>query len=268
MAGKLEHQARELIGKNWSKASGTRQVLLGNVARIADFMRQEGLNRIQDMKAKHVNSFFARQKNLSASARANYATAMRTIAGAIGKQNIVPRDNASLGITRSDRMQPKELNHEAFQKAYEKLSDKEPWHRLAVDMQQAFGLRILESLGTHKTVEHDGKLYLQVEWAKGGREREIEVCSGNQVAALAAVQSHIASNGLKSLLPASMSKLEGYHAHMNMLHRVGMTRENGCNSHVLRHEFARAELARGVDRQTLAEMLGHGRLEVTYHYSK
>ena len=147
------------------------------------------------------------------------------------------------------------------------LADKEPWHHLAVDMQQAFGLRILESLGSHKTVEYDGKQLLQVEWAKGGREREIEIRSELQVATLGAVQSHIASNGLKSLIPEGLSKLDGYRAHMNMLHRVGMTRENGCNSHVLRHEFARAELARGVDRQSLAETLGHGRPEVTYHYS-
>ena len=68
MAGKLENQARDLIGKNWSKASGTRQVLLGNVARIAEHMREQGLNRIQDMKTKHVERFFQKIATLSPSA--------------------------------------------------------------------------------------------------------------------------------------------------------------------------------------------------------
>jgi len=90
MAGKIAMQARELVGKNWSKGSLTREKLLGNIERISEFMQKQGLQKIQDMKSKHVERFIQdmQNRNLSNSTQAGYLTVLRVLAGAIGKQNI------------------------------------------------------------------------------------------------------------------------------------------------------------------------------------
>lgn len=109
MAQKLEHEARQLIGKNWSKGAGTNAKLLSNIRSIGRFMQSQSLQSIAHMKTKHVLRYFDHLKSsgLQASTLQNHATAMRVLAAAIGKQNIVARTNEELGIIRHGRYSPK-----------------------------------------------------------------------------------------------------------------------------------------------------------------
>ena len=202
-ADRLTNEARQLIGKNWSKSSLTRQKLLQNVRAIAKHMASQGLQHIDNMKSKHVARFFdsLKEKGLSASTMQNYATAMRTIAEHIGKCGIVPEKNKDLGISRTDRYQPISANSDKIHSIREQLAMRDERLLAALDMREAFGLRAKESLLSNKVVERDGKQYLSVDGAKGGRPRLLEIENSQQRQALAQVQRIIEAQGTKSIIP-------------------------------------------------------------------
>lgn len=267
MSTKLQNEAKQLVGKNYGKASQTVEKLIGNIERIAGFMETQGLQSIKHMKTKHVERFFETMKAEGrASTMAKYATAMRTIASAIGKENIVPRTNADLGISRADRYQPKQGDLEAMQGVRQALYAKNEWQGLAYDMQRAFGLREKESLLSHRVVVREGREYLQVEGAKGGRHREVEIETQAQRDILRAVHEHIRADNGKSLIPAGLTLKQALKKQANDNHRCGGTKANNANNHLWRHEKAQNLGREGKSDKDIAEYLGHGREGVTKHY--
>lgn len=273
---KLEHQARSVIGKNWSKSSATRNELLQNVSKIADFMRHQGLNDIHDMKTKHCDAYMNSIEHLSEGRMANHATALRTIADAIGKPDIV-RSNADYGCDRNieNRTQNQDvrLDAEKYEEVKQSLS---PAHQIAYEMSREFGLRQRESLRSHEVVERDGKQYLVVEGAKGGRPREIEIVNERQVALLERNNAYRETNDGK-LADSSRNLAEAIKDYQNDLHRAGATRESHANTHSCRREYIieRCEAIKQVScdetkkemLEHLVEEIGHGRTEVLSAYA-
>ncbi|QSV45424.1 tyrosine-type recombinase/integrase [Geobacter benzoatilyticus] len=268
MSSKLGNEAKKLVGKNYGKGSGTTEKLLGNIERIAEFMGTQGLQSIHHMKTKHVSRFFNHLKaeGVSASTMANYATAMRRIAHAIGKDNIVPSSNAELGINRSDRYQPKHGDNIKMEEVREALYGKNEWQGLAIDMQRVFGLRVKESLLSQGVVVHNGREFLVVEGSKGGRPRELEVKTDEQREVLQRVGKHIAATGGKTLIPLHLTLKQALKKQANDLHRTGGTKANMANSHLARHHTAQKMDQEGASNKEIAEYLGHGREGVTRHY--
>lgn len=268
MAGRLAFEARNLIGKTWSVSSQTRTMLLNNIKAIASFMESQGLQSIRHLKTKHVNNYFKHleARGIGASARSNHATAMRKLASAIGKQNIVPRSNEELGISRADRYAPKSADLEKMTEVSGKLYAKEQWQGLAFDLQKAFGLRLKESLLSNKTTYKDGQPYLQVEGAKGGRARQLAIDTPSKIDALEKVQKHIKESDSKSLIPIEKSLKQAYNTQKNALHRLGATKANKANSHLFRHDSAQSMKKAGKSDKEIAEHLGHGRESITRHY--
>lgn len=104
------------IGKIHSNSNLTNQKKFGNMSRLLDKVQEKfGLEKIDNLKTNHFEKVFQdlKEKGLSNSTLTGYATAARMIAESIGKQNIVPRDNKDLGISRAgERLQPQECNFE------------------------------------------------------------------------------------------------------------------------------------------------------------
>ncbi|MBJ6752083.1 integrase domain-containing protein [Geomonas anaerohicana] len=269
---KLQQEARNVIGKNWNGASLTREKLLVNLNRIAEFAAQKGYQHMDQVGGKFVNDLFEKLKSegLSPSTISGYATAMRTLAGAIGKANIVPRDNGALGGSRAGtRLQPKEPNVEKMLEVRQALYEKAEWLGIASDLRAAFGVRAKEGLLSKTTFEDSrGRTLLKIEGTKGGRPRSLTVDTPEKGAALATLKQHLAETGAKSLIPASMTLKQAYDFQRNALHRAGATKENGANAHLARHGYAQALKAAGVDREAIARDLGHGRIDVISHYCR
>ncbi len=268
MSSRLENEARGLLGKNYGKGSLTTKKLLGNLKIIARFMESQGLQSIKHMKTKHVEKFFDSKRALSASTLANYATVMREIAKAIGKQNIVPKTNAELGISRADRYNPKEGDRRKMAEVREKLFQKGEWHGLADQMREAFGLREKESLLSHLVVIKEGKPHLDVKGTKNGRPRQVEIKNDRQWEVLKRVQAHIAQVGGTSLIPPGKTLKQGLKSESNAVSRSGGTKANKANAHLHRHHYAQ-ELARnGASDEKIVEDLGHSRVGSKKHYLK
>ena len=275
MAGKLAHQARELVGKNWSKGSLTREKLLGNIERISEFMQRQGLQKIQDMKTKHVGRFISdmQARGLSNSTQAGYLTVLRVLADAIGKKNIVARENKAYGVSRAgQRYQPKTPNYDKLNDIRERLYERHHWQGLAYDLQKEFGLRLKESLLSTKIIERNGERFLHVEGCKGGRVREVKILSESQHKLLVRVHEYMRDHHQKSIMPPDLNLKQSYDKMSNDVHRMGGLKKlddgSSANQHAQRHGYAQERLEGGATRAELAEELGHGRVEVVKHYVK
>lgn len=272
MAKDLGREARLLFGKMHDKSTLTASDHKERAERIGDFMKTQGLRSIEDCKSKHVKAFFneLKEQGLSAGTMANYASTMRQIAHKIGKDNIVPRQNEKLGFSRSqtDRYQPMTADKQAIQTVQERLFERAEWKGHAYQMQREFGLRLKESILSGKVVEQDGKLFLQVDGAKGGRDRLVPIDTESKAAALQARNDFVKEQGWKSLCPADKTLEQGWRSLSNSVHREGGTKDDQANSHANRHAFAQDLDKSGASKGEISEQLGHGREEVVNHYVK
>ena len=269
MARNIEYQARQLIGKNYGVAQKTTEKLLSNVKSISTFLEKTyGLQRIGDIKSHMVNTYFENMKSAgySPATMASHSGAWRVIAEATGKRNIVPRANSELGISRADRYAPKNADIERINDIRQALYDKSENLGSAHDMRVAFGLRSMESIRSSKTEHINGKEFLRVEGAKGGRPRLLEISTLEQREAIQRVQAIAERQHTQGLIPADKSLKQFYNIQKNTLSNLNATKANRANMHVLRHSYAQQLSRSGTSDKKLAEILGHGREEVVKHY--
>jgi len=109
-----------------------------------------------------------------------------------------------------------------------------------------------------KTIEINGKPHLQVEGAKGGRPRTIEVRTEYQARVVEQAREVSRDLGSKTgrLIPPDISLKQMYDYQRNTLASLGASKEDGTNAHALRHSYAQDRLEETGDRQWVAEELG------------
>jgi len=283
---KLIRETLGRVGKNWSKAISTNAKLISRLKNIARYMAtKQGLNSISHMKTRHVDAYMGHlrdERRLAPSSLQGYATALRQLAAAIGKTNIVA-SNINLGANRpnsdhyKNAVTPSNLDKLSEIKAG--LYGEATWQGLAFEMQEQFGLRLKESLGSVKTVRVDDKLYLEVSWgfAKNGLERLVGVVTPEQRNLLERVTAYRREAGTATLIPANMTLKQGHTRQSHTIRKLGGTKANGANSHCLRREYIRErydEIKRIPDKeerqeaeQQLIEEVGHFDTEKLRHYT-
>ena len=284
---KLIRETLDRVGKNWSKASSTNAKLVSRLRDIARYMsRSQGLNAITHIKTKHVDAYMRHlreERQLAPSSLQGYATALRQLASAIGKSNIVT-SNIELGANRpnSDRCKNAETtsNLEKLAEIKDCLYAKSTWQGLAFEMQEMFGLRIKESLGSVNIIECDGKFFLDVPrgFAKNGLERLVEIVTPEQRNLIDRVTAYRQVTGNISLIPADKSLEQAYWKQVHAISNLGGTKENHATSHCLRREFIRTRYAeiktisdkteRDELKQSLIEEVGHFDTGKLAHYTK
>ena len=265
---RLFREALDHIGKNWAKGKLTRGKLIQNVRHITRSMARQGIQHIGHMKTKHMDRFFdeLKARGLAPSTLQNYATACRDLAASIGKPSLISGKNADLGITRHDRYQPIHANHAKLASIREQLSIRDERLLAAYDLREAFGLRSKESLLSREVVERDGKAFLKVEGAKGGRPRLVEIETDQQRRAIEQVQHIIEESGTKSLIPRDMDLKTFYDYQRNTISALGVRRADGSNMHAQRHDFAQREVGKGKASGEVQDKLGHGKQRTLRHY--
>jgi site-specific recombinase XerD len=191
---------------------------------------------------------------------------LRLLAKNIGKPGIVPEKNSDLGITRNDRYKPITANSEKLANIRIQLEQQDVRLLAAFDLRAAFGLRAKESLLSHQLVALDGRSYLVVQGAKGGRPRQMPIETEQQVQAIRQVQRIISESGTKSLIPADQTLKEYYNYQRNTLYALGARRSDGSSMHSQRHAFAQGEYAKGKSNADVQNKLGHGEDRTLKHY--
>lgn len=124
----LAWEIGRLLGiKNRKMDDKTRAAKIQRQERIAEIFKAEGLQTIYSMRARHIESYLriinnehkagkGRGQDLKPGSLALHLTELRDIARAIGKQNIMHRDNAYYSANRPDsvRHNPQTLNQTGY----------------------------------------------------------------------------------------------------------------------------------------------------------
>ena len=277
MAKPLSVQALERVGKNWSKASLTRVALIQNIKAFTRFLKKRfGLMWIVNLKPGHVSAYvkWMHDSGLSAGTMANRMSAVRYLAEAIGKKNIVYRTNQEYGISRS-RMNPVLANRDKIDQIKAALADKaQQGDRIAMmayaaaQLRDAFGLRSKESLLSSSLSEIDGKLYLQIDGAKGGRLRDLEVSNPEQLLAVQhAVQvSEALGSGTGRIIPPELSLKQAYDAQRSLWRELGGSRRDKSHMHAQRHDCFQRMHNEGASNKQIMHDAGHGEDRSPGHY--
>lgn len=281
MAIPLYQQSMEAIGKQYQRnhAEGTNKAVKGTVRGFCNYLKATfGLQKIETLKQFMVLAYVEHRKGeVQESALERDATAIRLIASAIAKENIVPRTNKEMGIVRgkAERCKPVQQDTAKASLIREKLSTRAEESGLAKDkalvaasgLQEAYGLRAKESLMS-SAVYRNCKLELQVAGAKGGRPRTLQAETPAQKVVLQNLQavSREIGNVNGKLIPAGMSLKQMYDYQRNTIRSLGAVKAEKTNMHSSRHQFAQDCKKNGDSNQGIALKLGHGREEVIDHY--
>jgi site-specific recombinase XerC len=185
------------------------------------------------LKPKHVSALLERWKveGLGDGILKNRLSHLRWWAEKIGKQNVIPRTNAALGIDRRHYVTNESKARQIAPDALAKIKD--DGLRVSLELQRAFGLRREECLKFQPAYAMSGgreKIQLKASWCKGGRTREIPIRTDYQREVLA-MAAALAGSG--SMIPKNQSYVERVKQYENATNRAGMSKLHG-----LRHEYA------------------------------
>jgi len=277
----LKQLARQEDGSFATKADRT-----GILNLCARQLEEGGYRKMRatSLQAKHVYHLLNRWKaeGLSTGTLKNRMAAVRSWAQAVGKADIVPVDNATLGIAKRCYVgQPNKaqtLNGEKLAR----ITD--PHVRVSLQLQAAFGLRREEALKIRPSIADKGHtLKMKGSWCKNGRPRTIPIRTAEQRAVLDAAH-RLAGKG--SLILADKTYVQQKNVYKSQIRAAGLR-----NMHGLRHQYAQSRYAEltgwqspkaggpardaltpeqcKVDtaaRQTVSLELGHNRIKIVERY--
>lgn len=214
-------------GSEWTKACRHRTLqAIGRELQLEGF----ALKRAQNLKPKHVTALVVRWKagGIAHATIRNRLGNLRWLAEKIGKPGLLPNSNEAFGLT--ERTVFKGLKARPLDR--ERLATvADPRLRLALRLQQAFGLRREEALKFRPSFADKGSyLALKPSWTKGGRYREIPIDDVRQRRLLDEAHTMV---GTDSLIPNGMTFHQYRKAYDNATLKAGLR-----NNHGLRHWYA------------------------------
>lgn len=237
----------------------------------------------RNLKPKHVTALVAywKKTRISHATIRNRLGHLRWLAEKVGKPGLLPATNEIFGLEQRQRFK----GLKAVRLDPDKLVRiEDPRIRLALRLQQAFGLRREEALKFRPAIaDRATYLALQPSWTKGGRYREIPITDPRQRALLDEVH---ALCGRGSLIADGKMFYEVRKAYDNATLRAGLRNNHGLRHwyacwryHRLMGETPPALGGRTCDAMSIAERrrdfvvrhqvsreLGHNRVDVTATY--
>lgn len=251
----------------------------------------------KNLQSKHLAALFAgwEEQNICRKTLQTYLSNLRMVLRSLDRKDLLQYTDRYY-LENSDKYSVTEQGNRTWssqsvdiQAVMDKLFNMDSLVMLQLTLQHQFGLRVRESfrLRPDECIEPD-KLKI-IRGAKGGRKRVIPVQHDEERRLLKHVRSVARQLG-GSLMPSQYTEKSwrGYYYHV--LRSCGVTKRGlGVTSHGLRHEFAQqlyretSELTPPVDsgttyrdgdmaeadikgRSMVAEILGHGRYDITRHY--
>lgn len=188
---------------------------------------------VTGLKQKHVNKLLERWKadGCSDATLKNRMSHLRWWTEKIGKENLIPRTNAELGIGQRKFVTNVTKAVQVPDLVLQTVKDDRV--KLSLELQRAFGLRREEAIKfTHAfaTAEGGELIKLKASWCKGGRERTIPVRNEYQRDVLKRISVFA---GKESLIPPGEKYIEQLKRYENTTNRAGLHKLHG-----LRHEYA------------------------------
>ena len=190
-----------------------------------------GQMRAQSLKPKHVEALVGlwTAEGITAGTLKNRMAYLRWWAEKVGRESVIPGENASLGIPERSLMsaEGKQLALDADKLVL--IGDERV--KLSLLLQAEFGLRREESIKFQPGYAIRGDmLHLKASWTKGGLAREIPIRTADQRWVLEQVKN-LAGKG--SLIPEERTYVQQVRVYEGELRKAGISRAHG-----LRHTYA------------------------------
>lgn len=206
---------------------------------------------------------------------------LRWWAEKIGKAGVIPSDNTQLGIPER-RVVTNNNKARQLGDGLNRVTD--PYVRMSLALQQAFGLRREESIKFQPSYADRGDcIVLKGSWTKGGRPRTVSIATPEQRTVLD--QAHQLA-GAGSLIPAHKSYIQQRHTYDGQCKSAGLSHMHGLRHHYAQtryealtgciapaaggpstHMLSPAQRAQdAIARQTISRELGHERTQITAVY--
>lgn len=229
----LNYHLKQLCSRNCDGSRATQRDRERSLDQIANQLRDMGYRYMaaNSLKPKHVQALVERWKaeGLDPGTVKNRMADLRWWSEKINKQNVMARDNVHYGI--SDRQYVTNINkaRELTTRDLDKVND--PYSRMSLRLQAAFGLRRAESIKIRPEWADRGDcLHLKDTWTKGGRPREIPIRNEEQRQLLDEAK-RLAGRG--SLIPADKRYVEQLRRFEYQCAQAGINRIHGH-----RHQYA------------------------------
>jgi hypothetical protein len=243
-----------------------------------------GQMRAQSLKPKHVEALVGlwTAEGIAAGTLKNRMAYLRWWAEKVGRESVIPNENASLGIPERSFVSTE--GKQLVLDVDKLVAVQDERVKLSLLLQAEFGLRREESIKFQPGYAIRGNmLHLKASWTKGGLAREIPIRTADQRWVLEQVRN-LAGKG--SLIPEERTYIQQLRVYEGELRKAGISRAHG-----LRHNYAqrRYEELTGwkaphvggpkateltpeqkaqdrAARLAVSEELGHGREEITAVY--
>ena len=282
----LNYELKQLCKHNRDGSFATQANRERILTLIANQLREMGFvnMHVQSLKARHVEKLVERWKaeELSTGTLKNRMSTLRWWAEKSGKASVVAKSNDAYGIAERRYVTNVSKARQLTSGDLAQVTD--PYTRMSLRLQAAFGLRREESLKIRPGwADRGDTLLLKDSWAKGRRAREIPIRNAEQRQVLDEAK-RLAGKG--SLIPAERSYEQQLRRFEYQCDRAGIHRVHGH-----RHQYAQdryreltgwsapaaggprsRELSREqkmLDREarlTISSELGHEREQVTAIY--
>ncbi len=273
----LERQIVSLLSRNREDSFAThrkRGYVLGATARALH--ERFGLQKFDNLKAKHVAFLVDKWKEADTGRRSinQNLTHLRWLVHKIGKDNLVPRTNAELGIESGPRhtRAGKTVPDSKFTEIVGAVA--EPRLRAALLLARHLGLRFEEAMLFRPGRDFNGQRVWVKRGTKGGRPRYLFPHNDRQREVIQEARRLV--TGDACLIPRECPTYEKWRQHCyGQLRAAGMSQASGVVFHDLRRSYACErmdylvrERKMSPDRaaQLVARELGHGRTEVLQWY--
>jgi len=282
----LNYQLKQLCHRNRDGSYATQAKRMHHLMLIAnqlDALGFRGMNA-RTLKPKHIEALVKDwlAQELSVGTIKNRMAVLRWWAQKVDKQNVVARSNDHYGIP--DRQFMTNGSKAKFVGAPDLEKIRDPYVRMSLELQQAFGLRREEAIKFNPGyADRSDHITLKASWTKGGKERDVPVRSDEQRSVLDRAR-RLAAGG--SLIPTDRNYVQQLRAYERHTANAGLSKMHG-----LRHAYAqrryeelagwKAPAAGGpvtrslspgqkvIDRharQTISRELGHEREQITSVY--
>ena len=282
----LNYQLKILCRHSREGSYSTRVGRERQLTAIANQLHQLGYRRMgaRSLKPKHVEALVQAwlQQGLNPGTIKNRMSCLRWWAEKVNKQNVIARGNDHYGIP--DRKLIGEASKARELTAAKLELIKDPYVRMSLRLQAAFGLRREEALKIQPRWSDQG-VYLQLKssWTKGGRARSVPILTDCQRAVLADAK-RLAGSG--SLIPRDRQYIQQLRIYERQAANAGLSKMHG-----LRYAYAQqryrdltgwacphaggpgrnvlSSAERDKDEQarlTISQELGHTRLQIVAVY--
>src|SRR6516165_6910044 len=207
----LNYELKQLCIRNRDGSFATRTARERILTLVANQLRQMGFvnMRAQSLKPKHIEKLLERwtAEGLASGTLKNRMTELRWWAEKIGKANVVAKSNDAYGIPDRRYVTNTSKARQLTSGDLSRISD--PYSRMSLQLQAAFGLRREESIKIQPAwADRGDRLVLKDSWTKGGRAREIPIRNAEQRLVLDEAK-RVAGKG--SLIPADATYVQQLH---------------------------------------------------------